>query len=129
MVKPEEYRRAIPLAGRVIPDPSASGSVQTSVTGRLSAPPGGFLRLGQRVKAGDVLALVQPSVGAADITSQQQQARELDQQIALVRRRLERLKPIANFVARSQIEDAELELEGLLSRRANLERSPREPER
>lgn len=129
MAKSEEHRRAVALAGRVIPDPSASGSVQTSVTGRLSPPPGGFPRLGQRVKAGDVLALVQPSLGAADITSQQQQARELDQQIALVQRRLERLRPIANVIARSQIEDAELELKGLQNRRANLERSPREPER
>jgi RND family efflux transporter MFP subunit len=129
MAKPDEHRRAIALAGRVIPDPSASGAVQTSVTGRLSPPPGGFPRLGQRVKAGDVLALVQPSLGAADITSQQQQARELEQQIALVQRRLERLRPIANVIARSQIEDAELELKGLRDRRMNLERSPREPER
>lgn len=130
MVKPEEHRRAIALAGRVIPDPSASGSVQTAVTGRLSPPEGGFPRLGQSVKAGETLALVQPSLGAADITSQQQQARELDQQIALVQRRLERLRPIANFVARSQIEDAELELHGLESRKSNLERAQRrEPER
>lgn len=129
MAQPMEHRRAVALAGRVIPDPSASGSVQTSVTGRLSPPPGGFPRLGQRVKTGDVLALVQPSLGAADITSQQQQARELEQQIALVQRRLERLLPIANVIARSQIEDAELELKGLRDRRANLERSPREPER
>jgi RND family efflux transporter MFP subunit len=129
MAHPMEHRRAVALAGRVIPDPSASGSVQTSVTGRLSPPPGGFPRLGQRVKTGDVLALVQPSLGAADITSQQQQARELEQQIALVQRRLERLLPIANVIARSQIEDAELELKGLRDRRANLERSPREPER
>ncbi|MGL4240858.1 MAG: efflux RND transporter periplasmic adaptor subunit [Beijerinckiaceae bacterium] len=129
MAKPEEHRRSIALAGRVIPDPSASGSVQTSVTGRLSPPPGGFPRLGQRVKAGDTLALVQPALGAADITSQQQQARELDQQIALVQRRLERLRPIAQVIARSQIEDAELELKGLQGRRANLDRAPREPER
>ncbi|MGL5448028.1 MAG: efflux RND transporter periplasmic adaptor subunit, partial [Rhabdaerophilum sp.] len=129
MSKPEEHRRAIALAGRVIPDPSASGSVQTSLTGRLSPPPGGFPRLGQRVKAGDTLALVQPSLGSADLTNQQQQARELEQQIALVRRRLERLRPIANVIARSQIEDAELELKGLQDRRANLDRAPREPER
>ncbi len=128
MAKSEEHRRSIALAGRVIPDPSASGSVQTSVTGRLSPPPGGFPRLGQRVKAGDVLALVQPSLGAADITSQQQLARELDQQIALVQRRLERLRPIANVIARSQIEDAELEFKGLKNRRANLDRGLREPE-
>jgi membrane fusion protein, heavy metal efflux system len=81
------------------------------------------------VKAGDVLATVQPSVAAADVISQQQQARELDQQIALVQRRLERLRPIANVVARSQIEDAELEFKGLTERRANLDRARREPER
>lgn len=129
MVRAEDHRRAVTLAGRVIPDPSASGAVQTSVTGRLSPPPGGFPRLGQRVKSGDVLAYVQPALGAADLTSQQQQSRELDQQIALVQRRLERLRPIANVIARSQIEDAELELKGLQERRGNLERAPREPER
>ncbi|MGL5115241.1 MAG: efflux RND transporter periplasmic adaptor subunit, partial [Beijerinckiaceae bacterium] len=129
MAKPEEHRRAVALPGRVIPDPSASGAVQTAVTGRLSPPPGGFPRLGQRVKAGDVLALVQPAISSADITTQQQQARELEQQITLVQRRLERLRPIANVVARSQIEDAELELTGLNSRKANLERAQRrEPE-
>jgi membrane fusion protein, heavy metal efflux system len=128
MARPEDHRRAVTLPGRVIPDPSASGAVQTTVTGRLSPPPGGFPRLGQRVKAGDVVALVQPAISAADVTTQQQQARELDQNIALVQRRLERLRPIANVVARSQIEDAELELRGLESRRANLDRAPREPE-
>ncbi len=129
MAKPEDHRRAVSLPGRVIPDPSASGSVQTSVTGRLSPPQGGFPRLGQRVKAGDVLALVQPAISAADVTTQQQQARELDQQLALVQRRLERFRAIQNIVARSQIEDTELELAGLRVRRANLERAPRETER
>ncbi len=129
MAKSDEHRRAVALPGRVIPDPYASGAVQTSVTGRLSPPEGGFPRLGQRIKAGDVLALVQPAIGSADITTQQQQARELEQQITLVQRRLERLRPIANVVARSQIEDAELELVGLTSRKANLERAQRrEPE-
>ncbi|MGL4635288.1 MAG: efflux RND transporter periplasmic adaptor subunit [Beijerinckiaceae bacterium] len=130
MAKPEEHRRAVPLPGRVIPDPSASGAVQTAVTGRLSPPPGGFPRLGQRIKAGDVLALVQPAISSADITTQQQQSRELEQQITLVQRRLERLRPIANVVARSQIEDAELELRGLNNRKTNLENAQkREPER
>jgi membrane fusion protein, heavy metal efflux system len=128
MATPAEHRRAVSMPGRVIPDPSASGNVQTSVTGRLQPPQGGFPRLGQRVTAGDVLATVQPSVGQADVIAQEQQARELDQQITLVKRRLERLRPISNIVARSQIEDAELELKGLEERRANLDRARREPE-
>jgi hypothetical protein len=123
------HPRSVEMPGRVIPDPNRAGSVQASVAGRLIPPPGGFPRLGARVAAGDVLALVQPAINSADATTQQQQARELDQQIALVERRLERLRQIQSVVARAQIEDAELELAGLRTRRANLDRAQREPER
>ncbi|MGL4444741.1 MAG: efflux RND transporter periplasmic adaptor subunit, partial [Alsobacter sp.] len=125
----QTFPGAVELPARVIPDPAGAGLVQASVAGRLAPPPEGFPRLGARVAAGDVLALVQPSVGAADVTTQQQQSRELDQQIAITERRLERFRQIQGVVARAQIEDAELELAGLRTRRANLERAPREPER
>lgn len=119
----------VELPARVIPDPNATGYVQASVAGRLLPPPGGFPRVGARVAAGDVLAFVQAALPAADATSQQQQARELDQQIALVERRLERFRQIQAVIARAQIEDAELELQGLRTRRANLDRAPRQAER
>ena len=122
------FTGTVELPARIIPDPNAAGFVQTSVSGRLAPPPGGFPRLGTRVSAGDVLALVQPTIGAADITSQQQLSRELDQQIALVERRLERFRQIQNVIARAQIEDVELELSGLRTRRANLEQAPQKPE-
>lgn len=122
------FAGTVELPARIIPDPSASGFVQASVAGRLAPPPGGFPRLGTRIAAGDVLALVQPAIGAADVTSQQQQSRELDQQISIIERRLERFRQIQTVIARSQIEDAELELRGLRTRRANLDRAPREPE-
>jgi RND family efflux transporter MFP subunit len=123
------FTGTVELPARVMSDPSAAGYVQASVSGRLAPPPGGFPRLGTRVTAGDVLALVQPAIGAADATSQQQQARELDQQIALTERRLERFQLIANTVTRAQIEDTELELRGLRTRRANLDQAPREAEK
>jgi hypothetical protein len=122
------YTGTVELPARLIPDPSAAGYAQASVAGRLMPPAGGFPRLGTRVTKGDVLAVVQPAIGAADVTSQQLQARELDQQIALVERRLERFRQIQSVIARSQIEDAELELSGLKTRRANLERAPRDTE-
>lgn len=117
------YAGTVELPGRVIPDPDGAGFVQAAVSGRLTPPPGGFPRLGARVEAGDVLAYVQPAVAAADVTTQQQQGRELDQQITLAQRRLERLRAIQGVVARAQIEDAELELAGLRTRRENLDRS------
>ena len=125
----QTFQGSVELPARVIPDPAGAGLVQASVAGRLAPPPDGFPRLGPRVAAGDILAFVQPSVGAADVTTQQQQSRELDQQIAITERRLERFRQIQGVVARAQIEDAELELAGLRTRRANLERAPREPER
>ncbi len=125
------YPRSVEMPGRVIPDPNRAGYVQASVAGRLIPPPGGFPRLGARVAAGDVLALVQPAINSADATTQQQQARELDQQISIVAR-VERLRQIQPVVARAQLEDAELELKGLrpaapisTARRANRKRSSR----
>ncbi|MBU2327085.1 MAG: HlyD family efflux transporter periplasmic adaptor subunit [Alphaproteobacteria bacterium] len=114
----------VELPARIIPDPTTSGYVQASVSGRLLPPPGGFPQLGATVSAGDVLALVQPSVGAADLTSQQQQTRELDQDIMLVERKLQRFERLKSVVARAEVEDATLELQGLKARRVNLERAP-----
>lgn len=123
-----EHRRTTELPGRVVPSPNASGLVQASVGGRLAPPEGGFKPLGTRVKAGDVLAYVRPPLPLADATAQAQQARELDQQISIVTRRVERLRAIQQVIARSQLEDAELEMKGLLSRRASLDRAKVEPE-
>lgn len=115
---------SVELPARVIPDPTASGYVQASVSGRLTPPPGGFPQLGTRVSAGDVLAFVQPSISAADLTNQQQQARELEQEIMLVERKLQRFERLRSVIARGEIEDAALELKGLRARRANLELAP-----
>jgi cobalt-zinc-cadmium efflux system membrane fusion protein len=126
----ETHRKSMSLPGRIVPDPNASGVVQSSLVGRISPPPGGFRRLGSRVRAGDVLAVVQPAISVADVTSQAQQIRELEQQIALVSRRLERFRQIAvGLVTRAQIEDAELELAGLQARRQAVMQFQREPER
>lgn len=123
-----DHPTTVELPGRVIPDPDGSGVVQPSLAGRLRPPPGGFPRLGTRVAVGDVLAFVEPAVAAADVTTQHQQARELDQQIALMTQRLERYRRITNSIARAQIEDTEVELTGLKARRANLDKRERASE-
>lgn len=124
----EAHARSIELPGRIIPNPNASGLVQASAGGRLSPPEGGFKPLGAIVKAGDILAYVRPPLPSADATVQAQQARELDQQISIVARKVERLSAIQQVIAKSQLEDAQLELRGLKERRANLDRVNREPE-
>jgi len=128
MVGAARHARTVELPGRIIPDPNASGYVQAAISGRLAPPPGGFPRLGTQVRAGDVLALVAPPFQAIDASNIRQQASEIDQQIAIVERRLARLRTLREIVPRTQAEDAETELRGLRERRASLDQVRREPE-
>jgi membrane fusion protein, heavy metal efflux system len=123
------FARVVELPGRIIPDPDASGYVQTAVGGILSPPPGGFPRLGAQVKDGDILAYVTAPLAAIDVSDMRQRQGELDQQIAIVQRRLARQESLvtSGAVARSQLEDTRLELEGLKDRRAALDKVRSEP--
>jgi membrane fusion protein, heavy metal efflux system len=120
MTRSDAHRRAIVLPGRVIPDPGASGSVQASVSGRLSPPAGGFPRLGTPVKAGDTLGYVMPPLTQAESSENRQRTIELEQQAAVLRQRLARFRAARDLVARQQIEEAEIELKALENRRAAL---------
>ena len=125
-----EHRRSVEMAGRVIPDPNASGFVQTAIGGRLLPPPGGFPSLGAVVKAGELMALVEPSLAAADQSSIRQSKAELDQEIALEERQVARYRKLAQTgsVSQTQLEEAELTLQGLGDRRAALDAVRMEPE-
>jgi RND family efflux transporter MFP subunit len=124
------HRRAIEMPGRIVPDPNASGLVQAAVGGRLSAPEGGFPQLGTRVKAGDVLAYVTPPLQAIDLSDMRQRQGELDQQISIVERRVARLSSLVPYGAATatQLDESKLELEGLKTRRASLDRARRDSE-
>jgi membrane fusion protein, heavy metal efflux system len=127
--QPGTFARSIELPGRIIPDPNASGYVQTAIGGVLSPPPGGFPRLGAAVSKGDVLAYITPPIAAIDVSDMRQRQGELDQQIAIVQRRLARQESLvtSGAVARTLFEETRLELEGLKDRRAALDRIRSEP--
>jgi RND family efflux transporter MFP subunit len=125
------HSKTLELPGRIIPDPNASGFVQASVSGRLSAPEGGFPRLGTVVKAGDVLAYVTPPFAAIDVSDMRQKQGELDQQIGIVEKRIARYEPLlkSGAVPRVTYDEAVLELKGLKERRASLDKVRAEPEK
>lgn len=125
-----DHSRSIEMAGRVIPDPNASGFVQTAIGGRLLPPPGGFPSLGAVVRAGDLMALVEPSLAAADQSAIRQSKAELDQEIALEEREVARFRTLAatGTISQTQLESAELTLQGLRERRAALDFMRLEPE-
>ena len=123
--------RTTELPGRIIADPNGSGVVQSSVGGRLSPPESGlFPRLGTRVRKGEVLAFVTPPVQAVDVSDMRQRQGELDQQIAIVARRVERYRKLSlgGAVSQVQIDDADAELKGLADRRAALDGVRSQPE-
>lgn len=124
------FHRSMELPGRIIPDPNASGVVQASVGGRLSAPSGGFPRLGAVVAKGDVLAYVAPPIQQIDVSDMRQRQGELDQQISIVEARLSRYARLVSSgaVARQMYEETQLELQGLKDRRSALDASRRQPE-
>ena len=130
MIESAAHRSALELPGRIIPDPNASGFVQSSVGGRLSPPPNGFPRLGTPVRKGDVLAYVTPPLQAIDASDIRQRQGELDQQISIVERRLARYETLVpgGAIARTQLEDTQLELQGLKARRGSLDKARRDPE-
>ncbi|KQP51127.1 RND transporter [Methylobacterium sp. Leaf111] len=131
MTEKATFHRTVELPGRVIPDPNASGVVQSSVGGRLSPPPSGlFPRLGTKVDKGDVLATVTPPVQAVDVSDMRQRQGELDQQIDVVQRRVERFRKLATTgaVAQTQLDDAQSELKGLQDRRTALDKVRQQPE-
>jgi membrane fusion protein, heavy metal efflux system len=119
VAKSETVAKAVVLVGRVITNPNRSGLVQSIHGGRVTAPEQGLPRLGQPVAKGDVLAMVEHAIPAADRTTISERSGEIEQLIAIAEGRLARLRPLAerNAVPQSQISDAETELEGLKRRR------------
>jgi cobalt-zinc-cadmium efflux system membrane fusion protein len=117
--KPEEAQKAVSLIGRVIADPNRSGLVQSINGGRIIAPEKGLPRLGQAVRKGDVLALVEQAVPQADRTTLSERVGEIEQEIAVAETKLKRVRQLSDrgVAPPSQVTDAEIELEGLRRRR------------
>lgn len=104
---------AIPVYGAVEAAPEATVSLAAPAAGRILAPEQGFPRLGQRVEAGQVLALLQPRLTAeADIATLQRDLRLAESALDTARREVERLAPLAEAgaVPQRQLTEAQAAL-------------------
>ena len=118
LVKAAQLPQQIELQGKVIVDPAFAGLVEAAQLGVLSAGPDGWPTLGQLVKAGQVLAYLQPVDSTLDRSNQQALLAELDAQIALAKDRVQRFSTLGALVPRNELTTAQIELKGLQARRS-----------
>lgn len=113
----------VSLTGRIIADPRNGGLVQSATGGRVVAAGAGMPLIGQRVRAGQALASIEPTLEAIDRADIARELADLDQQIALAVNRAARLRRLEGVVPRHEIEEAGITLSGLQRRRAALGRA------
>ncbi|MBY0336525.1 MAG: HlyD family efflux transporter periplasmic adaptor subunit, partial [Acetobacteraceae bacterium] len=130
ILREAEASRTVTLVGRVVADPNRGGLAQSLAGGRIVPPEGGLPRLGQAVRRGQVLAIVEPPIPVADRTTIAERSGDLEQQIAAAEARLARARNLAASGAgtRVQVADTEIELEGLRRRRVLLSQNRVAPE-
>lgn len=107
------HARTVTLNGRVAIDPRWGGRVQAGISGRVEAPASGLPLAGQPVRQGQVLAWLQPLLGAADRSAQQAQLAQVRAQRVQAQQRTARLAQLEGSVPRKDIEAAQAELRGL----------------
>lgn len=116
----ERHTEAVELAGRVIADPRAASRVEAPQAGRVEAPRAGFPLPGQRVRQGETLAWIVPTLSALDAAEQAARLAALEAEIRLAEARDARLRQLEGVVASKEIEAARIELESLRARRERL---------
>lgn len=117
---PGQASPTISLTGKIIADPRRGGLVQSATGGRVVAAGIGMPLIGQRVRAGQALAYVEPTLQAIDRADIARELADLDQQIALAANRAARLRRLEGVVPRREIEEAGINLKGLRNRRGAL---------
>jgi hypothetical protein len=70
--------------GRVVTDPNASARVQAARDGRIEAPPGGFLLVGQAVQQGQLLAYLVPTLTSSEEFTLRQSLAQIERDMALL---------------------------------------------
>lgn len=113
-----EFPRVVELNGRVVADPNAGGRVQTFQSGRIEAGPNGLAVLGQQVRKGQILAWLQPATTAIEHGTQQSALADIVGQEAVLQGRLARLRQLAGSVPQKDIEQAEIELKAIKTRKS-----------
>lgn len=88
----EAATRTYVLNGRVVQNPYTNAAVQAEQTGRLEPPPQGFPPLGARVKKGQLLAYLLPTMTPLELARRDADLRALERDRYLTQRAYDRVK-------------------------------------
>jgi multidrug efflux pump subunit AcrA (membrane-fusion protein) len=113
VAKPQSTRKGRELTGTVLPDPSSLGQVQAPMDGRIEIASRGVSHVGQQVSAGEVLALLSPTIPVADLGTMQQLTAEVEGKLNIAEQKLARLSRISSVIAQKEIDDTRTEIEAL----------------
>lgn len=120
-VEPKQAAETIRLVGRVVPDPGGYARVQPSQPARVLADPTFPIPVtGQRVKKGQVLAVLEPTLTSLERSEKRGLVYKVESEIAVLERQLERWKQLSGFVASKEVETARIQLEQLRKEREQL---------
>lgn len=121
-VEARQVAETVRLVGRVVPDPAGYARVQPAQQGRLIADPDFPMPVpGQRVKRGDVLAVLEPNLTSLERSEQRAALFKVDTEIAQTERQLRRWAQMGDAARRKDVDDATLELERLRKAKAQIE--------
>lgn len=115
-----ETAATVEFSGKVVADANAGGVVQASQAGRIEPGPKGLPALGQKVIRGQTLAYLRPQVSSLERSANLAQLAELDAQLRIAERKVQRYEQLQGSVPQSAIEAARIEWESLKNRRQAL---------
>lgn len=117
----DEWPQTIELNGKVIADPNAGGKVQASQAGRIETSGQGLPSLGQRVSKGQVLAYLRPVMSSLDRGNSTAILADLDAQLSIAEKKLQRYEALADALPKATIETARYDVQALSKRKAAVE--------
>lgn len=108
----------VELNGQVIADPQTSGRVQAMFAGSVLPGPKGMPTAGRKLAKGEVMAYLRPISGAMERGNQQASLAELEAQLAIAERKMQRFEQLEGAIPQKEIEAARIEHAALQRRRA-----------
>lgn len=102
------------MPGRIVINPSSAHLIQSAQDGFLELANSAFPHTGQRVRRGDLLAYLRPSLTSVEQADVESRIQELVNNIDLARKRMARLEEVVMIRYRAnRIEEIRVEIEGM----------------